>query len=139
MYEQAEPVRTPQAGSGRECNVKPQAPYQDPLVRRGNASGRGKHASQENKEKQGMSNVYEEAEAVKLKNISGDGPHGTDTSTDTDTKHEAKGRRICYIATALAVLGTLVVVGIVVLMFINKAHGQEKPFAVANVLGQLVL
>ncbi|KAI8515778.1 hypothetical protein Bbelb_065910 [Branchiostoma belcheri] len=32
MYEQAAPVKTPQAGSGRERNVRPRAPYQDPTA-----------------------------------------------------------------------------------------------------------
>ncbi|KAI8482798.1 hypothetical protein Bbelb_394600 [Branchiostoma belcheri] len=39
MYEQAEPVRTPQAGSDREQKNRPRAPYLDPPARRGNTSG----------------------------------------------------------------------------------------------------
>ncbi|KAI8480638.1 hypothetical protein Bbelb_416500 [Branchiostoma belcheri] len=86
MYEQAAPVRTPQAGSDREQNVGERAPYPDPPDRRGNTSGRGKHASHAYQEdKETSSNVYEEAEAVKLENISGDAAHGTDTSTGRRT------------------------------------------------------
>ncbi|KAI8515762.1 hypothetical protein Bbelb_065750 [Branchiostoma belcheri] len=133
MYEQAEPVRTPPAGSGREHNNRPRAPYPDPPARRGNASGHvdpGEQACHMNQEEEDTSsNVYEEAEAVKLENISGDVPHGTDTSTDTEVtpQGKAKSRRVCYMA---AVLGTLVIVCAIVLMSINYGtykHGKEKP------------
>ncbi|KAI8515636.1 hypothetical protein Bbelb_064490 [Branchiostoma belcheri] len=134
MYEQAEPVRTPQAGSGRERNVRPRAPYPDPPDRRGNTSGhvgRGKlscHKYQE--EEDTSSNVYEKAETVKLENIPRDEPYGADTSTDADPGPpdgaRVKGRRVCCIATALAVVATLAIVGITVLIFINETYNQQE-------------
>ncbi|KAI8498213.1 hypothetical protein Bbelb_241570 [Branchiostoma belcheri] len=133
MYEKAEPVRTPQAESGREQNNKPRASP----ARRGNASGHvgpGKQACHRYQEDDDSSpNVYEEAEAVKLENISGDAPHGTDTSTDADTTQpdgaRVKSRRVCYIAAALAVVGTLVIdvsyIPTTVNAF-NQGHGQNQ-------------
>ncbi|KAI8517917.1 hypothetical protein Bbelb_039340 [Branchiostoma belcheri] len=134
MYEQAEPVRTPQAGSGRERNVRPRAPYPDPPDRRGNTSGhvgRGKQACRKYQEEEDTSsNVYEKAETVKLENIPRDAPYGTDTSTDADPSPpvgaRVKGRRVCYIAAALAVVATLAIVGITVLIFINETYNQQE-------------
>ncbi|KAI8515785.1 hypothetical protein Bbelb_065980 [Branchiostoma belcheri] len=83
MYEQAEPVRTPQAGSGREQNNRPRAPNQDPPGHRGNSSGHVGPGEQYQEGQDSFSNVYEKAESVKLKNISGDVNFGTDTSTGT--------------------------------------------------------
>ncbi|KAI8495120.1 hypothetical protein Bbelb_271060 [Branchiostoma belcheri] len=131
MYEQAEPVSTPQAGSGREQNNRPRAPYPDPPAGRGNTSGHagpGKQACHRYQDECDMStNLYGEAEAVKLENLSVDAPYGTDTSTDTDTAQpdEAKGRRVCYIATA-RVVGYLVIVGIILLITINETYNQQK-------------
>ncbi|XP_078665151.1 sushi, von Willebrand factor type A, EGF and pentraxin domain-containing protein 1-like [Branchiostoma floridae x Branchiostoma belcheri] len=133
MYEQAEPVRTPQAGSEREQNTRPRAPYSDPPDRR-RRNTRG-HVGLGNSASQGhtSSNVYEEAEAVKLENISGDGPHETDTSTDTETPpyNGAKGHHVFYRAAALAVLGTLVIVCAILLTSINQRtykHQKDKPY-----------
>ncbi|KAI8498093.1 hypothetical protein Bbelb_240370 [Branchiostoma belcheri] len=132
IYEQAEPVRTPQAGSGREQNVRPRAPYQDPPARRGNTRwhvGPGTKAWHRYQEED-TSNVYEKPETMELKNISGDAPHGTDTSTDADTTHpedaRVKSRRVCYIAVALAVVGTLVIVGIILLITISGTYNEEE-------------
>ncbi|KAI8515779.1 hypothetical protein Bbelb_065920 [Branchiostoma belcheri] len=134
MYEQAEPVRTPQAGFGREQNNRPRAPYQDPPGSRGNTSGhvnRGKHASHKFKQQDTSLNLYEEAESVKLENISGDAAYKTDKSTDTDRtqRNEAKGRCscTCYMTSGLAVLSTLLIVGIILLMSINdEINNHEK-------------
>ncbi|KAI8493095.1 hypothetical protein Bbelb_290990 [Branchiostoma belcheri] len=131
MYEQAEPVRTPQAGSDREQNTRPRAPYHDPPDRRRNTRG---HVGLGNSASQGhtSSNVYEDAEAVKLENISGDGPHETDTSTDTETPpyDGAKGHRVFYSTAALAVSGTLGIVCAILLTSINQRtykHQKDKP------------
>ncbi|KAI8498151.1 hypothetical protein Bbelb_240950 [Branchiostoma belcheri] len=134
VYEQAEPVRTSQAGSDGEQNNRPRAPYPDPPARRGNTSGHGKHAPHAYyKGQETSSNVYEEAEAVKLENISGDVPHGTETSTDTDTAQpdgarvRVKGRRVRHIAAGLAVIATLVTVGVILLVFLNHGtYNYEK-------------
>ncbi|KAI8498232.1 hypothetical protein Bbelb_241760 [Branchiostoma belcheri] len=134
MCEQAEPVRTPQAGSGREQNVGPRAAYQDRTARQSNTSGGGKHASHAYQEKQDTSsNVYEEAEAVKLENISGDVPYGTDTSTDTDKAEQdgARGRRVCYMAAAMAIIVTLgIVVGVLLMFVIHGTSNNEKDIPV---------
>ncbi|KAI8483449.1 hypothetical protein Bbelb_387810 [Branchiostoma belcheri] len=123
MYEEAEPVRTPQAGSDRK------QPSHDPPGRQGNTNGhvhRGKQAGLGNKGGQGTSsNVYEEAEVVKLKNISGDVPYGTDTSTDTDTTQHVGARVYCMVA-ALAVVVALAITGPIVLMFINGGYNHEE-------------
>ncbi|KAI8498233.1 hypothetical protein Bbelb_241770 [Branchiostoma belcheri] len=134
MYEQAEPVRTPPAGSGREQNNRPRAPYPDPPGRRGNTSGhvnRDKHASHKFKQQDTSLTLYEEAESVKLENISGDTAYETDKSTDTDRtqRNEAKGRCscTCYMASGLAVMSTLLIVGIILLMSINdEINNHEK-------------
>ncbi|KAI8513811.1 hypothetical protein Bbelb_081350 [Branchiostoma belcheri] len=123
MYEEAEPVRTPQAGSDRK------QPSHDPPGRLGNTNGhvhRGKQAGHENKGGQGTSsNVYEEAEVVKLENISGDVPYGTDTSTDTDTTQRVGARVYCMVA-ALAVVVALAITGPILLMFINGGYNHEE-------------
>ncbi|XP_078665967.1 sulfotransferase 1A1-like [Branchiostoma floridae x Branchiostoma belcheri] len=123
MYEEAEPVRTPQAGSDRK------QPSHDPPGRLGNFNGhvhRGKQACHEYKGGQGTSsNVYEEAEVVKLKNISGDVPYGTDTSTDTDTTPHVGARVYCLVA-ALAVVVALAITGPILLMFIKGAYNHEE-------------
>ncbi|KAI8483461.1 hypothetical protein Bbelb_387930 [Branchiostoma belcheri] len=123
MYEEAEPVRTPQAGSDRK------QPSHDPPGRLGNTNGhvhRGKQACHEYKGGQGTSsNVYEEAEVVKLKNISGDVPYGTDTSTDTETTQHVGARVYCMVA-ALAVVVALAITGPILLMFINGGYNHEE-------------
>ncbi|KAI8513830.1 hypothetical protein Bbelb_081540 [Branchiostoma belcheri] len=123
MYEEAEPVRTPQAGSDRK------QPSHDPPGRLGNTDGhvhRGKQACHENIGGQGTSsNVYEEAEVVKLKNISGDVPYGTDTSTDTDTTPHVGASVYCMVA-ALAVVVALAITGPILLMFINGGYNHEE-------------
>ncbi|KAI8515764.1 hypothetical protein Bbelb_065770 [Branchiostoma belcheri] len=135
MYEQAEPVRTPQAWSGREHNNRPRAPYPDPPARRDNTGGhvgRDKQACQRYQlEEDSTSNVYEEAESVKLKNISGDAPFETDSSTDTAQPGKAKSRRVCYIAAALAVVTTLVIVGIILLITIYETYDQQTDISTA--------
>ncbi|KAI8483443.1 hypothetical protein Bbelb_387750 [Branchiostoma belcheri] len=123
MYEEAEPVRTPQAGSDRK------QPSHDPPGRLGSTNGhvhRGKQACHENKGGQGTSsNIYEEAEVVKLKNIQGDVPYGTDTSTDTDTIQHVGARVYCMVA-ALAVVVALAITGPILLMFINGGYNHEE-------------
>ncbi|KAI8490277.1 hypothetical protein Bbelb_320150 [Branchiostoma belcheri] len=125
MYEEAEPVRTPQAGSDRK------QPSHDPPGRLGNTNGhmhvhRGNQACHENKGGQGTSsNVYEEAEVVKLENISGDVPYGTDTSTDTDTTQHVGARVYCMVA-ALAVVVALAITGPILLMFIKGRYNSEE-------------
>ncbi|KAI8515677.1 hypothetical protein Bbelb_064900 [Branchiostoma belcheri] len=131
VYEQAEPVRTSQAGFDGEQNNRPRAPYPDPPARRGNTGGHGKHAPHAYyKGKETSSNVYEEAEVVKLENISGNVPHVTETSTDTDTAQpdgaRVKGRRVRHIAAGLAVITTLVTVGVILLVFLNHGTYNHK-------------
>ncbi|KAI8490251.1 hypothetical protein Bbelb_319890 [Branchiostoma belcheri] len=133
MYEEAEPVRTPQAGSGRR------QPSHDPPGRLGNTNGhfhRGKQACHEYKGGQGKSsNVYEEAEVVKLKNISGDVPYGTDTSTDTDTTQHVGARVYCMVA-ALAVVVALAIAGPILVMFIKRGYNPEEDIShVSTIVG----
>ncbi|KAI8483457.1 hypothetical protein Bbelb_387890 [Branchiostoma belcheri] len=135
MYEEAEPVRTPQAGSDRK------QPSHDPPGRLGNTNGhvhRGKQACHEYKGGQGTSsNVYEEAEVVKLENISGDVPYGTDTSTDTDTTQHVGARVYCMVA-ALAVVVALAITGPILLMFINEGYNHEERVRVTVVVARCV-
>ncbi|XP_019630392.1 PREDICTED: E-selectin-like [Branchiostoma belcheri] len=165
MYEQAEPVRTPQAGSGGERNpyskdVRASRACQDAASgvrqgtecqaagtlprspdRRGNTSGhvgRGKQACHKYQEEEDTSsNVYEKAETVKLENIPRDAPYGTDTSTDADPSPpdgaRVKGRRVCCIAAALAVVATLATVGIILLIFINETNNYKKQEDISNI------
>ncbi|KAI8490265.1 hypothetical protein Bbelb_320030 [Branchiostoma belcheri] len=123
MYEEAEPVRTPQAGSDRK------QPSHDPPGRLGNTNGhvhRGKQACHEYKGGQETSsNVYEEAVVVKLENISGDVPYGTDTSTDTDTTQHVGARVYCMVA-ALAVVVALAITGPILVMFIKGGDNHEE-------------
>ena len=79
MYEQAQPVRTPVTGSDRRQNSGPSV--QVPPNHRDNTSDPGNHSGMHGDGPEASSNLYEEAEAVNLKKLSGDEPYGTETST----------------------------------------------------------
>eukprot|EP00058_Branchiostoma_floridae_P006477 XP_002591965.1 hypothetical protein BRAFLDRAFT_79558 [Branchiostoma floridae] len=130
MYEQAQPVRTPVTGSDRKQNSGPSAHV--PPNRRGNTSESVNHGSNGSRRyrerKETSSNLYEEAEAVKLNNLSGDQPHGTETSTDKTLPPPdgVSGRHICRMVAASAVVATAVTLIVVLPMFINTGTYEDE-------------
>eukprot|EP00058_Branchiostoma_floridae_P001043 XP_002586531.1 hypothetical protein BRAFLDRAFT_106430 [Branchiostoma floridae] len=146
MYEQAQTVRTPVTGSDRKQNSGPSS--QVPPNREGSTSESVDHGNPSGMHGYGQetsSNVYQEAEPVKLENLSGDLPHVTESSTDT-AKPEPDGAvcsRVCCRVAVLAVVVTAVTVmmGIVLLMFVNvgtNRNEQTIPY-LATTVGILAL
>ncbi|KAI8491192.1 hypothetical protein Bbelb_312330 [Branchiostoma belcheri] len=125
MYEQAVPVRnlSPRSGPGQKRGP----PSHAPPGHQGGSGGRGRHgngSSDEVQDDQGTSShTYEEAEAVKRR------AKYTDTAADSSYEKEANRRsglcgfirshRSC-LAAGIAVLLSLVAVGLAPLTFINK-------------------
>ncbi|XP_019632702.1 PREDICTED: collectin-12-like [Branchiostoma belcheri] len=128
MYEQAHPVRIPRSGPGNRQTSGP--PSQPTPVHQSGSRGRVRHGNgssdklQEDPET--SSHTYEEAEAVKR--------HATYTSADRTYPGGGSDRRglcsfirshrIC-IAAGIAVLLSLVSVGLVPLTFINKQEMSQ--------------
>ncbi|XP_035679672.1 uncharacterized protein LOC118417990 [Branchiostoma floridae] len=120
MYAQAEPVRSPfsRPDSGQTSGP----PSQSPPVHQGGSRGRVRHSNdkwQGDQEK--SSDTYEEAEAVKR--------YATYTSADRTYPDGASGRRArcsfihshrSYLAAGIAVLLSLVAVGLAPLTVMNK-------------------